>query len=98
MPSSVSSALEPVAEQHRPPERDVELILELRRVKEERAVVGRRPDVRAVGRVELLAVGGADQPRVVAGRRAVDDDVLRAGSICARPSLERRAVASAAGA
>ena len=58
-----------VAEEHRASEGRVELVPDLRRVKEERPIVGRRRDVLRVRRVERVAIGRSNQPRVVAGLR-----------------------------
>ena len=59
-----------VAEQHRPAERDLELVAQPRRVEEERPVVGRRTDVERVAVDEGLAIGGQDQPPIVGGAGA----------------------------
>ena len=76
-PEQCHQRAQAVAEQHRLSERDVELVLQLRRVEEKRSIVGRRSDVGAVARVELRAIGRANQPRVVGGCGAVDEEVRR---------------------
>ncbi len=67
---SVISALSPLPKSIVLPERDAHLVLQLRGVEEERAVVGGRRDVERVARVERLAVGREDQARVVVRRVA----------------------------
>ena len=78
-----------VAEQHRTPEGDVELVGELRRMEEERPVVGRRPDVLRIRGIELLAIRREDQSRVVARRGAVNPLVRRAVGSCRRERTGR---------
>src|SRR6266540_3818459 len=53
-----------VAEQHRLAEGDAELVLQLRRVKKERPIVRRRPDVLSVGLVKRRGIVRSDQLRV----------------------------------
>jgi hypothetical protein len=61
-----------ISEQHRSSKCDLELIPELGGVKEKRPVVGRRPDVLFVARIELLAIRRDNQLRVGGRFRAFD--------------------------
>ena len=90
IPISVSSALSPLPKSIALAEGHLELIPQLRRVKEERTVVGRRPDIVVVVVVERVPIGGEDQPRVV-GRRAVHPLGRQR-----RPAARRRAAARTA--